>query len=317
MYAGHFGFSQGPFESSLDPQFLYPSEAHEEVLAALLYFARERKSFALVVGDVGTGKTLLINCLLTMLPANARPVVINHPDLGYLEIIYYLCARLGIDRKNMTTSELLGAIKTVLTRELAAGQHTLLIIDEAHLLSDRGLEHIRLLSNIETRSDKLLQILLVGQHELTRRLSREQLRQLRQRININRFLSPLGAEETIHYIDHRLGVAGSSFPACFEESCRQPLVELTGGVPRLINHLCDNALLICSLEKAARVSPEHLRKASNALRTDLLCLPDTDGPGRAWWSAERKRWLLRLGPTLLLAVILLLLALKRGAGWPW
>lgn len=304
MYSDHFGFSQLPFENSLDAKFLYLGESHEEVLAALLYFVRERKSFAMVTGDVGTGKTMLLSSFISMLPGNVRAVTITHPDVGYLEILYYLCAQLGISKKNKTVLQLLDEIKTVLVRELAEGQRTVLIIDEAHLLSNRGLEHIRLLSNIETRTDKLLQILLAGQHELSHRLKREDMRQLRQRININRYLAPLAPEETIRYIDHRLEQVGSSYEACFDARCSKLLVQLSGGVPRLINQLCDNALLICRTEESQRVTPDILRKASEVLQTDVFCLPEN---GRQGWLQQHRRlvrWVLRIAPALAAAILL-------------
>lgn len=313
MYGDYFGFTQLPFENSLDPKFFYLSEAHEEVLAALLYFVRERKSFAMVSGDVGTGKTMLISCFVSMLPENVRPVLITHPDVGYLEILYYLCSKLGISKENKTVLQLLDQIKTVLMEELVAGRRTVLIIDEAHLLSNRSLEHIRLLSNIETQTDKLLQILLAGQHELSHRLSRQGMRQLRQRININRFLSPLGPEETMRYIDHRLQQVGSSFAVCFDAACSKPLVRLTGGVPRLINQLCDNALLICRSEEGRLVMPAILEKASEVLQTDLLCMPEG---GRPNWSDRQQKLLrlaLRFGPALVLVAILLAWGMNRLA----
>lgn len=317
MYIEHFGLSGPPFENNLEPRFFYLSEAHREVLAALLYFVRERKSFALVSGDVGTGKTMLLSCLLTMLPVNVRPVLINHPDVGHLEIIYFLCAELGIRKENRTTLGLLGEMKRVLTEELAAERRTVLIIDEAHLLSDRSLEHIRLLSNIETRSHKLLQVLLVGQNELSQRLRSENLRQLRQRINVNRILPALDPDDTIAYIDHRLRLVGSSFVDCFEASCRPVLAQLTRGVPRLINQLCDNALLIAGVDQKSKVDPRILYQANAALRTDVVCLAQGAGERGPWWSRRWGRLLLRATAVLALAAGLLLLGWQRAAGWSW
>jgi general secretion pathway protein A len=155
-----------------------------------------------------------------------------------------------------------------------------LIIDEAHLLSIGSLEHIRLLSNIETTEKKLLQILLIGQNELRHKLRRREMRQLRQRINVNLFLSPMSRSETIEYIDHRLRVAGSGFDRCFESECKKLIYKITGGVPRSINLLCDTALLICKTEKGDKVTERVLKKAHYALQSDVIQVPKESKPGR-------------------------------------
>ena len=148
-----------------------------------------------------------------------------------------------------------------------------MIIDEAHLLSDQVLEEIRLLSNIETPDQKLLHILLVGQYELSHKLDRPEMRHLRQRININRFLSHLNFSETIQYIDHRLQQVGSSFASVFEDNCKGPIFKMTKGVPRLINLLCDNALLIAMTEGLRKVNRQTLKKAMESLQTDRIFTP--------------------------------------------
>lgn len=314
MYLDHFRLTQAPFDNNLDPKWFYLSEPHREVLAALLYFIRSRKSFALLTGDVGTGKSTLISCLLNMLPINVRPVLINHPDVSHLEIIYFLCRRLGVRQERATVLQLLTEARAILGQEAAAGRRTVLIVDEAQLLSDRVLENIRLLSNIETRSEKLLQILLVGQNELSVRLGGQGLRQLRQRIQISRRLTALDPDQTIAYVDHRLRLAGSSFPSCFQPSCGSLLVRLSRGVPRRINHLCDTALLICSLEKAPRVTRRMLRQADRALTTGQAHRERSHSAVSAWWPRPWTRRLLRAGAVLALAAGLLMLGLNRAAG---
>jgi general secretion pathway protein A len=164
-------------------------------------------------------------------------------------------------------------VKELLQQAKSLNKQFVLIIDEAHLLSDQALEEIRLLSNIETEDQKLLQILLVGQYELSYKLDRPQMRHLRQRININRFLSPMNSYETRQYVDHRLRQVGSGFAIVFDDNCASAIYKMTGGVPRNINQLCDNALLICMSETQRKINRKILRKAQEALLTDRLFTP--------------------------------------------
>ncbi|MEJ5363467.1 MAG: AAA family ATPase [Desulfosoma sp.] len=275
MYTTYFGFSDPPFENNLDQRFFYLSEGHREVLAALLYFVREGKGFALVCGDVGTGKTMLINCLLDRLPPAVNAIIVADADVSYGHLLRYIAGKLDIPAGHKTSLELFDEVKKSLIEARQQGGRLLLIIDEAHLLSHEALEGVRLLSNLETRREKLLQILLVGQNELSQKLDQPNMRQLRQRININRFLFPMDPEESVEYIDHRLKCVGGSFEACFEPGCRRLIHKMTEGVPRRINLLCDHALLICQAENAPKVTPKILKLAHEALRSDLLGSPNS------------------------------------------
>ena len=270
MYNSLFGFTTSPFENKLDQRFLFLGRDHEEVLAALLYFIREKKGLAMVCGDVGTGKTMLLHGLLAKLPASVHPIVIPNPLVDYRELLDYIANSLGVSRREETLLGLLDRIKETLITAYDRGETFLLIIDEAHLIPDASLEHIRLLYNIETPECKLLQILLVGQYELSHRLNLPKFRPLRQRVNVNRFLPPLSALETYQYVEHRLEKAGSRFDRCFAPGCKKLLWKLTTGVPRRINHLCDTALLICLSKGLTRVNPETLKKAQDALKTDQI-----------------------------------------------
>ena len=280
MYNSYFNFSCSPFENTLDQRFLFMSESHEEVIAALLYFVKEKKSFALVCGDVGTGKTMIVHHLLGNLPGSVQPILIPYPDVEYIEILRYIARVLKINTEDKGILDLTDKVKAALTKASLAGRHAVLIIDEAHLLSIGSLEYIRLLSNIETSENKLLQILLIGQNELSHNLRRKEMRQLRQRINVNRFLSPMSPSETIEYIDHRLGVAGSGFDRCFDSACKKLIYKMTGGVPRSINRLCDTALLVCMTEKGDKVTGRVIKKAHDALHSDVILAPKKSKPGK-------------------------------------
>lgn len=271
MYNSYFGFAEAPFENKLDQRFLFLGQDHREVLSALLYFIQEKKGLAMVCGDVGTGKTMLLHSLLEKLPASVQPIIISNPLVDYRELLAYIANTLGIiPRDDETLLGLADRVKETLQAAQDQGTTFILLVDEAHLLTDASLEHIRLLSNIETPAGKLLQILLVGQYELSHRLNQPELRQLRQRINVNRFLSPLSPAETRQYVEHRLEKVGSRFDLCFTPECGKLIYQLTGGVPRSINHLCDTALLICLGEGARQVNRKILKKSREALETDRI-----------------------------------------------
>jgi general secretion pathway protein A len=285
MYKSYFRFSVSPFENNLDQRFLFLGQDHNEVLASLHYFIKTNKSFAIVCGDVGTGKTMLINALVKRLvPKSIQIIMVSNPFLNSHELLLYIVRVMNIpidDKQNIL--DLTEKLKTALTETNSLHRQLLLIVDEAHLLSDQTLEEIRLLSNIETDEKKLIQILLVGQYELSHKLDRPEMRQLRQRLNINRFLSPLNAAETVNYIDHRLKIVGSSFDSCFTSNCASLIYKMTSGVPRQINHICDNALLICMTEGRRKVNRKILCKAQEALRTDLIFTPQR-ASGEAGWA---------------------------------
>jgi type II secretory pathway predicted ATPase ExeA len=306
MLNAHFGFSDSPFENNLDQRFLFLSQDHEEVLSALFYFIQEDKAFTLLCGDVGTGKTMLVHSFLEKLPSSVIPMMISNPQFEYHEILLFVAGYLGIEDHSKSSLALAGEIKEALVETRAHGQKHVLIIDEAHLLSDDNLEHIRLLSNIET-AQKLLQILLVGQYELSHKLERPEMRQLRQRINISRFLSPLDLSETTRYIDFRLKVVRSSFDLCFEPSCKRLIYSLTNGVPRLINQVCDNALLVCKTEGRARVNKEILNKAYEMLRSDVLLTPKAS-------KAQTSRFTKFLNPLVSLFVIITCIVILNYMG---
>ena len=243
MYREFYGLLHRPFEMTPDPSFLYLGETHREGLATLIYGVESRKGFVVLTGEVGTGKTTLLHALLSQLDPTMPSAFIFNPRLGPVDFLHMLFDELGIEKRCRTKAEYLLALNHFLIGCLKEDRTALLIIDEAQNLSAELLEEVRLLSNLETPTSKLLQIMLVGQPELDEKLDRPDLRQLRQRIALRFHLSPFDAKELDHYVDERLRLAGYTGKGIFGRSARKALWAYTGGVPRLVNVVCDSALL--------------------------------------------------------------------------
>ena len=244
MYHEHYGFVRSPFEMTPDPAFLVLGDTHREGLATLVYAVRSRKGFVLLTGEVGTGKTTLLHALLAQLDRETAAAFIFNPRLDPLDFFAMVFDELGIAEKCSTKAEFLLALNRFLIERLERDVPTLLIVDEAQNLSTEMLEEIRLLSNLETPRSKLLQIMLVGQPELADMLARPELRQLRQRIVLRHRLRPFTEEEMHQYVEERLRLAGYTGKALFKNAALRELFRVTGGVPRLINVVCDGALLL-------------------------------------------------------------------------
>ncbi len=244
MYLEHYGLIRQPFEMTPDPAFLYLGEAHQEGLATLVYGVRARKGFVMLTGEVGTGKTTLLHALLAQLDPDTASAFLFNPRLEPLDFFHVLFDELGIEKVCHSKGEYLLALNQFLIERLREGQSTLLIVDEAQNLSAEMLEEIRLLSNLETPKSKLLQIMLVGQPELEDMLQRPELRQLRQRIVLRFRLRPFDLQETAGYIEERLLLGGYTGKGLFRRSAIQRVQEVSGGVPRLINIVCDGSLLL-------------------------------------------------------------------------
>ena len=210
MYTKYYGLTKKPFENTPDPDFLFLSKTHREVLASLTYAINAAKGFVLVVGDIGTGKTTLIHALIKQLDPSFIILNITNPRATFKDILDYLGQKVGITSEDVGPLETVEAIQNKLETLLHErdSRHAVLIFDEAHLLSDEGLGDIRLISNIENEERKLIQIILVGQNELSDKLRKESLRPLQQRLVVTRRLVPLDRKETDEYVRHRLRVAG-------------------------------------------------------------------------------------------------------------
>lgn len=282
MYCRHFGLDAKPFSITPDPRFLFLSDRHREALAHLLYGVGEGGGFVQLTGEVGTGKTTLCRALLEQLPDSVDIALILNPKLSGLELVAAVCDELKVDypRDTQSLKVLVDQLNEHLLRAHAAGRRTVLVIDEAQNLSAEVLEQIRLLTNLETAQAKLLQIILIGQPELQALLARNELRQLAQRITARYHLGSLTRDETQVYVTHRLKVSGGHGDL-FTRAAIDEVQRLSGGTPRLINIICDRALLGAYVEDKRRVDAKLLRRAAREV------LPEVQG-GRG-----------------------------GGSGWPW
>jgi general secretion pathway protein A len=261
MYTAWFGLNEKPFAITPDPRYLYLSARHAEALAHLVYGLGEAGGFIQLTGEVGTGKTTTIRSVLARAPKNTDIALIINPRMSPVEFVQTICEELGLglpDVAEGNLKELIDVLNRYLLKMHAAGRRVVLIVDEAQQLAPEVLEQVRLLTNLETESQKLLQIILIGQPELRELLARNELRQLSQRITARYHLDPLSADETAGYVRHRLQVAGASteiFPApALREAHR-----LSGGIPRVINILCDRALLGAYTREQRQVNRRLLR----------------------------------------------------------
>ncbi|HEY6511304.1 MAG TPA: AAA family ATPase, partial [Burkholderiaceae bacterium] len=268
MYAAHFGLKREPFSIAPDPRYLFMSERHREALAHLLYGVRGGGGFVLLTGEIGAGKTTVCRCFLEQVPKRCTVAYIFNPKLTALELLQSVCEEFRIEvharaGAAATLKDHVDALNEYLLRSHAAGHNNVLIIDEAQNLSIDVLEQLRLLTNLETNERKLLQIILIGQPELRDMLLKPELEQLAQRVVARFHLDPLAEEETAHYIKHRLSVAGMNGLIPFDREARHRIFELTRGVPRRINLLCDRALLGAYASGRQRVDRTIVDKAAS------------------------------------------------------
>ncbi len=273
MYKDFFQISRDPFDLTPDPARFVATARHNEALASLYYGVRQHKGFVVVTGEVGTGKTLLLRCLLQLFEQSkdfAYAYLFNS-RLSPLEFLQYVLADFGLETAGKSKSELLFEFGIFLNRRGAQELTTVLIVDEAHDLSEDLLEEVRLLSNLEAPDKKLLQIVLVGQPELDQKLDSFRLRQLKQRIAIRTHLVALTCEETATYIKQRLDAAGvdSSREPIFPQETVEEVYRWSKGLPRLINSICENALISAFAGKQPSVAPEVIVNVARDLRLAL------------------------------------------------
>jgi general secretion pathway protein A len=268
MYKQFFGLARNPFEISPDPYFYHPTPRHNEALANLHYGVGRRKGFIVITGEVGTGKTLLVRCLLAELRKNniAFGYVFN-PLLSVLEFFQYIMADLGLPYANRSKTEMLLDLNRFLIQRHARGLITALVVDEAQDLRADLLEEIRLLTNLETSQQKLLQIVLLGQPELERNLDSPDLRQLKQRVALRCQLLPLDEPQTLAYIQSRLERSGAApEPPIFSAEALLKVHEYSRGIPRIINNLCENAMVNAFAREQRTITPEMIMDVANDFR---------------------------------------------------
>jgi len=282
MYTSFFGLNEKPFSITPDPRYLYLSERHAEALAHLIYGVKESGGFIQLTGEVGTGKTTLVRSLLQQLPDFADVAVVLNSQLSRVEFLSSICEELHVPLPEQRNSikALTDALNVFLLRNHGQGRRTILIVDEAQNLRVEVLEQVRLLTNLETAKQKLLQIILIGQPELRELLARNDMRQLAQRITGRYHLEPLSRDETTAYIEHRLKVAGAIGPI-FSVGAKRELFRLSGGVPRMINVIADRALLGAYTVEEREVTPELVRSA-------VAEVFDRPPAGFGWW--KRPWW---------------------------
>jgi general secretion pathway protein A len=319
MYTQFYNLERKPFEITPDPRFLYTSVQHKEALANLLYGVKERKGLMVLTGEVGTGKTLLIRSLLQMLDANTHTAFVFNPRLELEDFFNVVASEFRLRGDLSTKGRFLKRLNSFLLRAAENRKPAVLIVDEAQTLSLPILEEIRLLMNLETSSQKLLQVILAGQPELHKIINFNCMRQFKQRIGLRCHLSPLSKDETAQYIERRLQVAGHRGERIFTDGAIRRIHQYANGIPRIINVVCDNALLTGYALEKKRIDPPVIQEVIGDL-DGMKSLPkktsewprDESDLAREWTGRERprksrRRWAVGAVAVLVLAVVLLLL----------
>ena len=254
MYEAFFGLTEKPFRMTPDTRYFYPSEKHVDALNHMVYAIEERRGFVVITGEIGSGKTTLSRVLFHKLDPRTRTALIRNTHLSAKDLIAAALDEFEIPyRPGSTKTSLIGKLNEFLIDQLREDNNVVLLIDEAQNLKPAVLEEVRMLSNLETETDKLIQVILMGQPELKAKLWLKELTQLRQRVTLHYHLGPLDAVETSGYIAHRLHVAGANGAPVFKPAALRKVFQYTKGVPRLINGLCDRALLTGYVEETTSI----------------------------------------------------------------
>jgi general secretion pathway protein A len=315
MYLQFYGLRETPFSPTPDPKFLFQSTRHREALAQLLYGVRERKGFIVLTGEIGTGKTTLLRTLLSKLDRDTHVAYIHNSALQIEGLLEYMLQDWGVKSTATTHAQRLFELNEFLIDQHRQGLSPVLVIDEAQNLSLATLEAVRLLSNFETSSQKLMQILLVGQPELRDKLNTPELRQLKQRIGLRCHIGPLSPEETRLYIRHRLRIAGASDAGIFTDAAIQRITDYSEGIPRVVNIVCDHCLLSGFADSKRRIDAGVVDEAVEYLE---------EGERREWKRDRQIRlvpgrgvvWAARGGVAALVVLVLLLLVFAvNTTGW--
>jgi len=268
MYNSYFGFREPPFNVTPDPYFFYTNSLYQQALDALFYGIKAKKGFIVITGEVGTGKTTLLRKLMQNLEANVQSVLIVYTKITFNEMLERIVHDLGLTRKTNNSLIIIEELNRYLTEQLKKGHTVSLLIDEAQHLSDDSIEGLRLLSNLETDKEKLLQIVLLGQPELDTKLNNPSLRQLKQRIALRIRLDCLKPIQVEDYVRHRLQVSGYDGPEIFSKEAIEQIWGCSRGIPRLINILCENALLLAYTSDKRVISGAMIDKVADDLQLE-------------------------------------------------
>ena len=269
MYLDHYGLTEPPFDITPNPRFLFYSAKHREAYNHLLYGIRERKGFVQLTGEVGAGKTTLCRAMLEQLNDHYSTALILNPVMSADELMKAIAMEYGLPVNGLDRLNTLAVINQFLLQQVERGKEAVLIIDEAQDLTDELLEQVRLLSNLETDNRKLLQIVLMGQPELRDRLNNPRLKQLRQRITVRYHLWPLSRPEVKQYVRHRLQVSGANGTPYFTQPALWRVHRYSGGIPRLVNAVCDKALLAGFVQQADKINFRMVNRAVRELEGDI------------------------------------------------
>lgn len=271
MYLDYFGLTEPPFDITPNPRFMFYSAKHREAFNHLMYGIRERKGFVQLTGEVGSGKTTLCRAMLEHLDrGHYDTALILNPIMSAEELVRAIAMEYALPVNGLDRLDILNVINQFLLSQVERGRETVLIIDEAQDLTEDLLEQVRLLSNLETDNRKLLQIVLLGQPELRDRLNSHRLRQLRQRITVRYHLSPLTRDEVTKYVTHRLHVSGGNGVPCFTRMALWRVYGYSQGIPRLVNAVCDKALLAGFVSKTERIGYGMVKRAVRELEGEIF-----------------------------------------------
>jgi len=317
MFETFYGLREKPFNQTPDPKFLYLSEKHKEAFAHLLYGIKNRTGFVMLTGEIGTGKTTICRNLLSQLDSDTELAFIFNPFLSPIELLRKINTEFGIDTQADNLLGLTEELNVHLLNAGVRGKNCVLVIDEAQNLDVKVLEQIRLLSNLETESSKLIQIILIGQPELAEKLDLHELRQLNQRITARYHLKPLNEAETLQYVAYRIHVAGGRKTVSFSKNAIRQVYKLSGGTPRVVNAICDRALLIGYTREEHIITADIVRQAAREIKGEKVTVNRPQSP-RAW-----TRWM--PSPTAVLIAVLFLIIVQlllnpvdrvaRGLAW--
>jgi len=289
MYEKFYGFNEKPFSVTPDTKYFFASEKHKEALDSLIYTVQERKGFAVVTGEVGSGKTTVWHSLLHSIESTTKVALITNTHLTPKQMIVAILEDLEVPFKEKWTKvKLVNALNEFLLEQISLGCNVVLVIDEAQNLDTASLEEVRMLSNLETEKEKLLQIILMGQPELRQKLSLPQLRQLRQRIVVCYHLYPLTFAEMINYINHRLKIAGANGEKVFNPSALSKIYNYSGGIPRIVNILCDRALLTGFIRETKLISENIIDEVANEMKDQI-------GPDNEEYRVQSREWRVETG----------------------